>query len=1343
MRNGNGVRSFRGYGIFASLLCLCMLALFSGRLYAQTATTGQVVGRVTDPSGAAIPGAQVTLLEPSTNTKLTTAANSAGHYAFPVVSPGQYVLTVSKTGFRTSTISGISVQVMKSNTVNVAMRVGAVTQSVTVEATVGVELQTTNASVGNELSTASLENLPQISRDATSLIFLQPAVTPATNSTTTGGQIAGALSEQVTYNLDGGDATSDLEGTNSYPNTSSPFSSLGPASSSSVIPNPISTTQEFRVVTASGGASVSRSSGGDITVLTKRGTNAFHGSLYEYHTDDGMNANSWHNDTTRLAKPHAVDNRFGANIGGPFSALFGPAGKPLRNRAWFFFGWEEHRFNNSETLSRLVPTASLMQGILQFKDAAGNVNSYSLVPGSVSSNCGPAGTSLCDPRNVGMSPVVASQLALYKNLPHNDSSLGDGLNTTGYTFNLPLPVKADIGVVRLDFTINPKWSFFSTYHLAKDTRTDSNQVNIVTAPASSASALPDEPSMITFDVTGQLTPSFTSVFHGSYTRNWWGYARTVPSPFVAGTSQAIQLAGEGIGNSNSLQKLLADPININAQNARQRVWDGHDWYIAADMNWVHGRHLLQFGASGYMQNELIDTDFPYGSLAGGPILDLEAKGNSASQAPGQFLSIGSGLEPPACSSSVTSNCLRGSDLVRYNELYASVLGLVDRAAQTGVLNGSDQPLPFGTLDSATVSQPALFTYFQDTWQMTPDLTGVIGLEWGSQLPYTSAGGKIPILVSVATGEPINSTTYISARKASLDQSGVSISNGQVNAYNPLIGIAPTNFIPGGGALPPGQGMVGDWHQFGPRLSLAWNVPFHNWLFGHNKQTVLRGGYSIVYDRLTGSSAIFPAVLGGYFGNTYTCSGPLMNGTCSDGQTSPATAFRIGVDGSHLPIPAVTPLPVPYVPSGSQAKPFGAQRVSQINPWETPAHAHIITLSVQRALPGHMMIELGYIGRFSRNMQEVSNLSAIDFRMKDAVSGQTLAQAFDGVAQALRNGAAVPDEPFFDNIIGLSTCTTAGYANCSAMVAAKDRTDLINGSLGGFQGTFDFLTPGSIDNLQYVRMDVRSGTGVLNYNAGYASLQKSFSGSSPIGGLTFQLNWTWSHATGIYGHEQQNTGALDTPYDPYVDYGNEPFDRRHVISAWYSYPLPFGKGQWHSFSNSFVNRVVGGWMWSGIWTFETGLPDCISADGDFGAFDGYGTCAIPANGFNLNGASGSVHTNVTGSGGIGTSGFGVNLFADPAAVFRNLSRPMLSSPNPNFGFGNLRDPINWNWDFEISKNIAMTERYKFIFAADLLNAFNHPNWGSPSMDLSSQSSFGTYSSQDNQPRNIQLSLRIEF
>lgn len=1317
-----GVRS-----IFVSLLSFLMLSLFCISLHAQTATTGQVVGRVTDASGAAVPAAHVTLVEPSTDTRMAAVTNSTGHYAFPVVSPGQYVLTVDKAGFRTSTVSDISIQVMKSNTVNVQLQVGAVAQTVTVTATSGAELQTTNATVGNELSTKALENLPQLSRDATALMFLQPGVAPPTHSTSTGGQIAGALAEQVTYSLDGGDGTSDLEGTSSYQNSSTPQLSIGPASSASVIPNPISTTQEFRVVTAGANGTFTRSGGGEVTVLTKRGTNQFHGELYEYHDDDALNANTWRFDALGLSKPHGVDNRFGANIGGPFSALFGPAGKPLKNRAWFFFGWEEHRFHDSSSITRVVPTASLKSGLITLGGTT-----VDLAPGHISSNCGPNGTSLCDPRNKGMSPVVAKQLALYHT--GNDSSVGDGVNTTGYTFSLPTPLRQDIGVVRTDFRINPKWGFFTTYHLSKTTRASTSQLDIVSNPPSTPASTPIEPSMITFEVTGQLTPSFTSVFHGSYTRNWWSYARAVPTPLVSGTSQAFEFGGENRGTGgdwNNNGKMIADPININAQYARRRVWNGHDWYAAGDFSWVQGHHLFQFGASGYIDTMLLATDLPYGSLTGGPLLQLEAKGNRHSEAPGEFLSIPTADEPPA---------LAGD--LRYNELYAGILGLVDRAVQTGVRNSALQGMPYGALASATPTEPAIYTYFQDTWQMTPDVTGVLGLTWSAALPYHEKQGKIPIVVDVATLQPVNVRAWISAREASLERQGVSIVNGQVNALNPAFGLTPTNFIPKGGQLQRGNGMVGTLRDFGPRLSVAWNLPYHNRIFGNNKETVIRAGYSIVYDRVTGSSAVFPSVLGGAFADTFTCGGPLSNGACSGSGTDPSNAFRIGVDGSSLPIPAVAPLQIPYVPSGTQAAPYGSERITQVDPWFTPGWANEVTASLQRALPGHMLLDIGYIGRFARNLQVMVNLSSPDYKMKDAKSGQTFAQAFDGVAQALRNGTGVPNEPFFNNLIGLSTCQNAGYANCSLMVANEDPADLINGSLGSFAGTFDFLTPGSIDPLQFVRLDTRTNFGRSNYNAGFISLQKTGSGGGPFGPLSFQFNWTYSHATGIFGHQQQNTTALDTPYNPLVDYFDQEFDRRHVFTAWYSYPLPFGRGQAYSASSAILNRVVGGWTWSGVWTIMSGLPDCVGADGDYGSADGFGTCAIATNGFNLTGAGGSMHTNVAGSSGVGTSGFGLNMFSNPAAVYQNLRRPLLSQ-DAQISYGSIRTPWNWQWDMEISKNLAATERYKFTFAADLLNALNHPYFTFPSLDLASPKTFGTFSSQYNQPRQIQLSLRVSF
>ena len=169
-------------------------------------------------------------------------------------------------------------------------------------------------------------------------------------------------------------------------------------------------------------------------------------------------------------------------------------------------------------------------------------------------------------------------------------------------------------------------------------------------------------------------------------------------------------------------------------------------------------------------------------------------------------------------------------------------------------------------------------------------------------------------------------------------------------------------------------------------------------------------------------------------------------------------------------------------------------------------------TVQRELPGNSILEIGYIGRFSRNLFQQYALNAADYLMKDAASGQTYAQAFDAVAVALRTGATVPVEPFFENQIGTSTCITKGFASCSAMVAKQDATDLINGSLNDFSlDEFNKVTPVPVDNIQSFQSYAITDGGFSNYNGGFISLNKRLKN-----GLQFQANWTLSHAIGNQG-----------------------------------------------------------------------------------------------------------------------------------------------------------------------------------------------------------------------------------
>ncbi len=1273
-------------------------------LRAQSATTGLISGVVSDPSGAVVTGAQVTLVQHATNAEQTTVTDSVGRYVFPAVTPDDYTLKFSATGFAGTVVNDVHVEVLKAYTINMALKVGASTETVTVTEAPTAELQTTDATVGAVLGGEALDALPVFTRSASALMFYQPAVSP-------GGNIAGARDEQITFSFDGGDVTSDLEGNNTY------AAPPGEPSPSPVIPIPIESTQEFQVATTNPNSTFARSSGGQVALLTKAGSNNWHGSAYEYHNDDALNANGWTNDRLKINKPHSVDNRFGGTTGGPI----------WKNKLFFFANYEGRRLHDDTIFNTVVPTATLQSGIIEFADASGVVRQYSFQPGSITTACG--GVS-CDPRNIGISPVMKAQLGLYPT--GNNPSLGDGLNTTGFTFDAPVPIAQDLGVLRLDYKIDAKWSAFVTYHYSNTSRVGTEQFSIVnTAPPSSAALDPIKPQFYTFELTGQLSPSLTSVSHGSFLRDWWGWSRENPTPLESGTQQALEVAGEGAGTSNSTTKLFADPVTLSTQAARSRVFDGHKWYLAQDFSWVKGNHLFQFGGSGYISHDyFLKTDNFAGGLATGPIDYIESTGNSS----GEFVTIGSAQEPAVCSTSVTTNCITSSNLLRYNELYTSLLGLVDRSSQVLTRDGNFQPNPLGTPAFSQTLIPAANGYFQDVWHVKPSFTLTLGLDWQVQPDPHEATGKYDVLVYANSNTPVDYNGYFQQRANSLNNG---VLPGQ--AYNPLFGVTPVNYLP---APFTGSLRVTDWHEFAPRISGAWQVPFKNAIFGDNK-TVIRFGYAIVDERISDIDQVsLPLTTGGLL-DVDACGGPILSGgavTCTNSTTTPANAFRIGVDGNNVPIPTPTAEPIPYVPSGTAAQPFGLQMQSGLDPYVHPGYDHSIDFTVQRELPGKMILEVGYIGRFSRDLFQQYSLNASDYLMKDKASGQTYAQAFDGVAQAVRAGTAVPVEPFFENQIGAASCTAKGFSSCSAMVASQDKTDLINGSLNDFSlDELDKVTPTPLDNIQSFQSYAISDGGFSNYNAGFVSVNKSFTN-----GLQFQANWTWSHAIGNQGVDQQSGSTANSPYNLDLDKSSEPFDRRHVVNIWFYYQLPWGKGMSHSLSG-IADKALGGWYVSGIYTFATGTPLHISADGDYGDYESNGTAAICTS--PIHGLEGQNY-NITGSGGIATAGnssaggTGLNMFANPVAVAGECSRPLLSV-NSQIPFDELRLLPRWNLDFSLGKKIALTERLHLELSAEALDVFNLVSFAAPSLNLNSLTNFGVFTSQGNTPRRLLLGAKLTF
>jgi carboxypeptidase family protein len=1278
------------------------LAITPVLLYAQTATSGVVTGTVTDASKASVPGAKIILALKGTGFVLNATTDSAGSYTFASVPPGEYTLKISAKGFRTAEVSKLNVEIAKQSTLNMTLEVGAATEVVEVVASTGAELQTTDATIGEVMSGEALQRFPVNGRSASSLLLLQPGVEPDVPSGLNsslggdigGGQISGARSEQITFTIDGGDATSDLEGSNSYisPDHESP-------AVSSVVPIPIEDTAEFRVATSNPNSTFGRSSGGQVSLLTKEGTNTIHGSAYEYHQDSGLNSNSWDNNFSQIHKPHSVDNRFGGQVGGPI----------IKDKLFYSGFFEARRFYDNSTETRVIPTDTLKKGILTFGGVQYNFNPAN---GPLTTACGGP----CDPRGIGVSPVVMAQLALYPE--GNNATVGDGSNTTGFTFNVATPVIQYVAKGKINYNLNSKWSLFATYQYSKITRTGDDQVNILTRAA--ASGDPYYASFYTFQAQGQLTPNLISVTHGSYLRNWWAWLRTTPTPLVSGTNSALQISGEGVGldsESASLSKLFADPININTQQARSRIWDGHDWYIAQDMTWIHGKHTIQFGGAGYIWDDYhLRTDDVLGGLTSAPINYIGSLDNSSNS----FVSVGSAFEPTA---------LNPNDASRWNGLYASILGLVDHSAQIETRDGRFQPNSLGTPLFDRVRIPSFTTYVQDVWKVRPSLTITFGMNYGVQLPPSEASGKEVVMAYADSNTPVNYQEFLQNRVAALSQ-GV--------PFNPTFTLIPVNSLSGNLR---GKMRFEDWTDVGPRVAVAWQVPFNNKFFGDHK-TVIRGGYGKVFDRTSAVNQVLSPLLTGGLADVDECAAPQapsVAGSISCGVasgTDPTNAFRIGHDGNTIPIPAPTAQTIPFTP----AAPFGLILSAPLDPFATPGYSHSIDLTIQRALPHNMFVEVGYIGRFSRNLPQGQALNAPYYLMRATKGGQTLAQAFDAVALQLRAGVkpgAVTAQPFFETLLGgTAFCLNPKNfgSTCTAAVASADSTDWIRGDLNSVtEFALNFLTPSFIDNMQILEFAGNTDRGFSNYNAGFVSFRKNMSH-----GLQFQADWTWSHAIGNGGTNQQYLVSSNSPYNINLDRASETFDHRHIFHISSYYELPFGKGRTFALGNNVANRIIGGWHMSGIWTYYTGGPFCAGADGNYGSFFNV-DCGIPSGSL----PSLSLHSGVAGS------ASGLSAFANPGAVFSSLSRPLLSVDG-RVPFDQFSAFPYWNLDFSVGKNLAVTERFRMVLTADAFNLFNHVIFKTPSLDLSNASQFGVISSQANTildkgayGRALQLGLRFEF
>jgi hypothetical protein len=1314
-----------GYG---SLLAatLFILGLAPARLLAQANATGTITGQVVDPSGAVIAGAQVTVTDTATKSYRSQPTNSAGNFVFTNVEPGVYDIKVTKSGFRQWLLTNQTVTLGGSLTLNVTLEVGAPTQTVEVTGTPGAELQTLNSTMGTTVNNATLLPLPSLNRDVSSLLNLQPTAAPTfhVEGDITSGSVAGATPEQNTFMLDGGTNTSGLEGDNGYINGFS-------GNQRGIVPTPIESIEEVTVNTNNMTADFNTSAGAEILAVTKRGTDTWHGSAYDYFQGDWLNANNWDNNFHHTPKPKSHQNRFGFSAGGP---MLPPM---LGGKTYFYYDYEGERFPRTGPFTRLVPSDLLRQGIIQIRTSQG-VQQFNINNAAV---CGPTGNSPCDPRGLGMSSVVTQMWNKYMPEP-NDFTSGDRLNTFGFRGNLYFPIKNNFMVGRLDHDFSPKWRFMSTYRWYKDYSPTTNEVDIggllpgdTKGQPAVASRNITQPRLFVAGLTGTLTPTLTNEFHFTYTRNQWAWLRNGVVPQLPGVPGTIEIAGE---STNALI-----PINVDTQNARRRAWYEHNWDYRDELNWLKGTHFFQFG--GDMLHEWWHFN-RYDNVVGGlTFLVYEIDNGSLHMDPT--------WQPRPCGGGVTTGCIdagNGNELGTWNGYYADLLGIVNHTSVVATRTGADLHLnPLGTPAASYVIVNTPDLYFTDTWHIKPNVTLSYGLNWGVQMPPHDINGMQMDLVDPANN-PVTYTSYVSNRVKAAQ-------NGQV--YNPTLGFSPVGAIAGGLKYPfnPYYG------QFAPRVSLAWSPNSDNWIFGH-KATVFRGGFGRFYARDFGINVVSNPVLGDGFLQPVSCTGPSMTGAClGQDKVDPTDAFRLGsnADGLVAPLPALAPTLQSPVQPGVTA-PYAVLTDSMDRDFR-PASYDRLDFSIQRQLKGNTIVELGYLGTWARHLFQGIDLNAVPWMMK--LGGQTFAQAYANLWTQLHAGvapSAVSAQPWFEAALGGAGSAYCGTASsCTAAVAANEGPNITTENVTTLWSDLDTaftFGPALISTNQAFWTYADTALGLANYQAFIVQVTKRTSN-----GLTMNANFTYGHALGTIGLAQ--TYTLDTPdnvYDLHANWTPQPWDRKFTFNWLGTYELPFGEGHRWGNSNGIVRRLAGGWEVSPVFSFGSGLPlEVFTGGAEMGAgFAENGASAVPV-GLNTASLSNSAHFNITvpesssanpnsvavnGNGDNG--GAGVNMFGNNVINVYNHFRPFVLGIDgrPN-GDGQLRGPARWNLDLGITKETKITERVALQIFGQAFNVFNHMQWSAPFLDLQDAPDFGVQGGQydpiGNYTRVIQLGMRIYF
>ncbi len=1267
-------RSFGGKLRAPGLLALLLL---TAALTTSAQTFTSVSGSVLDQTGAAVPGAHVTLSNEGTGAQRTTDGGADGTYEFSQVPPGEYKLTVEAKGFKQAIREHVVVLVATPTKVDVKLQIGEMGQSVIVAADV-VTVNTQDASIGSAFKEDQITQLPFAARNPVNLLTLQPGVV------FTGQSDTDLLSMGSTQNLDpregvvngvrGNQSYVSLDGieSNDYQNQSA---------FTSAIPITLDALQEFRVITTNATASSGAAGGAQVEMVTKSGTNKFHGNARWFNRDTFLAANSFFNNAEGVGRAKLIRNIYGGSLGGPV----------LKDRVFFFLDYEGRTDRSATPIAREIPTDSLKAGNLIYQVANSGPGTFTC-PNGAGANCEELtptqiaaldpGCSMAGSAGCGVNPAMLTLMGLYPKANAASLGLDGGLNYAQFLFNAPTNTDNNIYTARLDFklTQDGKHTIFWRGDLA-GIKTDITPAEFPGLPPNNQFLNNSRGSALSY--TGLLSPNLVNTAE-------WGFIR-----------QGIEESG-GTSDAVSAQN-FSDPLNFTRGFGRTVPTEE----FRDDITWTRGVHTIQGGVDVQLPRNHFNT-----AQNSYPIFFLGDFGFCSNDCRDPINTlVSSGQQAP---SNVTAFLSAFMELTG-SMSYAEASFIAD--PKTGLLTP-----PSGTPLKRNYAEDDVEWYVQDSWRLKPNLTFNYGIRYSYfGVPWEQNGFQ--------TIPSMSLSQWFAIRVADMNQ-GIPADSG------PLL-----SFSPGGKANHKPSWYSPSTKNFAPRLALAYSPGYHDGIlekiFGGPGKSSIRVGFGMYYDRVGGAIATDEAINAGDPG--------LVNSELTPvGQFSLATAPRFGgtctASAGCSGLPSL-PQFFPNAPS-SVSFPFtpdtGIDNFNfAVNSKLKTPYSYAMDLSYEREVGKGFTIEAAYVGGLGHRLLLKKDYGQYLGEFKDPSSGQTLWQAYNMLVKQMGSlsnqtpASAITPIAWMTDLMPNMPAYAANYLGNPAVASltptqafysivqsyAPDWSDAVlamddpapgNGSPWSlaldpqrngrvlFGPQFDSLpswTSEGTSSFHSLQLSVRKKAGPLTLDVNYV-FSKSIDDGSAAENADLFLN------------EGQVNGQLPDAFNVRAARAVSDFDLKHNFNADWVYELPFGRGRrFGSGVSGPLNALVGGWQFTGALRWHSGFP------------------LTPRNGFNYatndwqpgpGSIVGPLSSSLTASDPNGVP----NLFKNPAAAYAEVGFTLPGSPGSrNEIFG----PAYFDTDLGLAKSFVMpwSEKQTLQLRIETFNTFNNVNFGSTAGQFTSQ------------------------